>query len=198
MRTLGGICRWVSSLPLHWTCRGRSGADDRAALREGDARLNQPNVVVLHVEAADGRVLSLLVRDGRLKLHSDLPNEDAVDMVMGAVDFALRPAPDAAIFRVTVDGRISELRRVDDHLVHGGNLPTSLPARIFMASIAGAIEAKFGALMCGAVALDGRRVRGQSCQRSPHREPLATGQLSAAVGAAPAGELVATSAIRFV
>jgi hypothetical protein len=182
MRTLGGIYQWV--LSLHWTCRGRSDADDRAALKAADARLNHPNVVVLHVEAADGRVLSLLVRDGRLKLHSDLPNEHAVRLVMGAVDFALRPAPSAAIFRVTVNGCTSEVRRVDGHLVHSGNLPTSLPARIFMASIAEAIEARFGALMCGAIALDGPRVRGQSHQWLPHREPLATEPLSAAVGPA--------------
>jgi hypothetical protein len=136
------------------------------------------------------------VRDGRLKLHGDLPNEDAVDMVIGAIDFALMPAPDAAIFRVTVDDRTSAVWRVDGHLVHSGNLPTSLPARIFMASIAGAIEAKFGALMCGAVVLDGRRVRGQTHQQSPHREPIATGQLSAA-GASQASEHVTTSAIQF-
>jgi hypothetical protein len=182
MRTLGGIYRWVSS--LQWTCRGRSDADHCAALKDGDARLNHPNVVVLHVEAADGRVLSLLVRDGRLKIHSDLPNEDAVRLVMRAIDFGLMPASDAAIFRVTVGGRTSAVRRVDGQLVHSGNLPTSLPARIFMASIAEVIEAKFGALMCGAVVLDGRRVRGHSCQHSLHREPIAREHLSGAVHAA--------------
>jgi hypothetical protein len=64
MRSLGGIRRWVSSLPAHWRCRGRSGADDRAALREEGA-------AALHVEAADGRVLSLVVRDGQLRLRGD-------------------------------------------------------------------------------------------------------------------------------
>jgi hypothetical protein len=187
MHTLGGICRWMSSLPRQWA--GRSGADYRAALREN-------SVVAFHMEAADGRVLSLLVRDGRLKLHSDLPSEDAVRLVMGAVDFALRPAPSAAIFRVTVDDRTSEVRRVDGHLVHSGDLPASLPARIFMASIAGAIESKSGALMCGAIALDGRRIRGHSCQQ-PHRELPVTGQLSAAIGVASAREHGATSAIQF-
>jgi hypothetical protein len=71
MRSLRAICRWEASLSLHWTCHGRSGADYRAALRDGDARLNQPNsVLAFHMEAADGRV-SLLVRDGRLKLRND-------------------------------------------------------------------------------------------------------------------------------
>jgi hypothetical protein len=120
------------------------------------------SVVPLHIEAANGRSLSLLVRDGRLDFRGDLPNEDAVRMLMGLVDFALMPAPDAAIFRVKAGGRTSEVRRVDGHLVHSGNLPTSLPARIFMASIAEEIEAKFDALMCGAVALDGRRVGSNS------------------------------------
>jgi hypothetical protein len=182
MRSLGGICRWVLSLPAHWTCRS---GDYRAALREGDAMLNHPNrAVALHVEAADGRVLSLVVRDGRLRLRGDLANEDAVQLVMESVDFALRPAPGAAIFSVTVDGRTSEVRRSDGHLVYSGDLPTSLPVRLFMASVAEAIEARYGASMCGAISLDGRRVR--SCQRWPHREALAAGQLSAALGDAQA------------
>jgi hypothetical protein len=146
--------------------------------------LNHPNgAAALQVEAADGRVLSLLVRDGRLRLRGDLANEDAVQLVMETIDFAPRPAPDAAIFSLTVDGRTSEVWRVDGHLVYSGDLPTSLPVRLFMASVADAIEARFGASRCGAIALDGHRFR--SCQRSPHREPLATGQLSAAALGAP-------------
>jgi mannose/cellobiose epimerase-like protein (N-acyl-D-glucosamine 2-epimerase family) len=136
--------------------------------------LNHPNrAAALHVEAADGRVLSLVVRVGRLRLRGDLANEDAVKLVMETVDFALRPAPGAAIFSVTVDGRTSEVRRSDGHLVYSGDLPTSLPVRLFMASVAEAIEARFGASMCGAIALDGRRVR--PCQRWPHREQLSEG-----------------------
>jgi hypothetical protein len=177
MRSLGGVRRWVSSLPVHWTGRGRSGPDDRAALREEGA-------AALHVEAADGRVLSLVVRDGRLRLLGDLAHEDAVPLVMEMVDFAARAAPGAAIFSVTVDGRTSEVRRADDHLVYSGDFPTSLPVRLFMASVAEAIEARFGASMCGAIALDGRRVR--SGQRLLHREPLAAGQIFAVLGAAQA------------
>jgi hypothetical protein len=159
MRTLGGICRRVSSLPLYLLHRRRFGANYRAALREDGARVNQRgSAAAFHMEAADGCV-SLLVRDGRLNLRSDLPNEDAVRLVMSAIDFAPMPAPAAAIFRVTADGQTSEVRRVDGHLVHSGELPTSLPARIFMASIAQAIEERFSALMCGAIALDGHLVR---------------------------------------
>jgi hypothetical protein len=163
MRSLGGIRRWVSSLPVHWTDRGRSRATSRAALR-------QEGTVALQIEAADGRVLSLVVRDGRLRLRGDLANEDAVPLVLETVEFAHRAAPGAAIFSVTVDGSTSEVRRADGHLVCSGDLPTSLPVRIFMATVAEAIEGRFGASMCGAIALDGRRV----CQPLPHREPLAT------------------------
>jgi hypothetical protein len=146
--------------------------------------LNHPNrPAVLHVDAADGRVLSLVVRDGRLRLRGDLANEDAVQSVMETVDYAVRPAL-GAIFSVTVDGRTSEVRRSDGHLVYSGDLLTSLPVRLFMASVAEAIEARFRASMCGATALDGRRVR--SCQRLPNREPLVAGQLSAALSDAQA------------
>jgi hypothetical protein len=169
MRSLGGIRRWVSSLPVHWTDRGRSGAASRAALR-------QEGTGALQVEAADGRILSLVVRDGRLGLRGDLAHEDAVPLVLGTVDFAPRAAPGAAIFSVTVEGRTSEVRRADGHLVYSGDLQTSLPVRIFMATVAEAIEARSGASMCGAIALDGRRVS----QRLPRREPLAAGQLSVA------------------
>jgi hypothetical protein len=115
-------------------------------------------------------------------LRGNLANEEAVQLVLETFGFALGPAPDAAIFSVTVDGRTSKVRHADGHLVHSGDLPTSLPVRIFMASVAEAIEAQFGASMCGGIALDGTRAPGQSCQQSRHRETARHGQLSATVG----------------
>jgi hypothetical protein len=105
------------------------------------------DVIRLHVEAPDGRALDLVMKDSMLVLRGNLATDDAVRLVVDAVDWPIKTEPGASLFSVTVDDRTAAVRRVDGELVLSGDLPVSLPARVFMAAIAAALEEKFDTLI---------------------------------------------------
>jgi hypothetical protein len=105
------------------------------------------NIIRLHVESPDGRALDLVMKDSMLALRGELPTDDAVRLVVDAVDWPIMTEPGGSLFSVTVDDRTAAVRRVDGELVLSADLPVSLPARVFMAAIAAALEEKFGTLL---------------------------------------------------
>jgi hypothetical protein len=105
------------------------------------------NIVRLHVESPDGRVLDLVMKDSMLVLRGELPADDAVQLVVDAVDWPIMTEPGVSLFSVTVDDRTAAVQRVDGELLLSGDLPVSLPARVFMAAIAAALEEKFSTLV---------------------------------------------------
>ena len=105
------------------------------------------DIVRLHVESPDGRALDLVMKDSMLVLRGNLATDDAVQLVVDAVDWPIRTEAGVSLFSVTVDDRTAAVRRVDGELVLSGDLPVSLPARVFMAAIAAALEEKFDTLV---------------------------------------------------
>jgi hypothetical protein len=159
------LCRSEGGLTRPVAAAGVRSAVGRALGLEGRR--------AVHVEAADGRVLLLLVRDGlrlrviwRTRMRSSWRRRRST-----LLSDLHRAVPSSASQSTAAPQKCGALTAIS----YTADLPTSLLVRLFMASVAEAIEARFGASMCSAIALDGRRVRFR--QRLPHREP---GQLSAA------------------